>query len=91
MIGEGFDDDYLPSPTHKRKARTATALQFTDNEEGIADFTGYATELHNGWCYLREKTRLVGTVAPNGWVFYGDDKRLRVLRDEEFKSRYEKL
>ena len=91
MIGEGFDDDYLPSPTHQRKARKATALQFTDNEEGIADFTGYATKLHNGWCYLRDVRTgaLVGTIAPNGWVFYGEDKRLRVMRDEEFKSRYE--
>ena len=90
MKEEGFDDNYLPAPTHQRKARKATALQFTDNEEGIADFTGLVTELHkNGWCYLREKTRLVGTLAPNGWVFYGEDGKLRILRDGEFKSRYE--
>ena len=94
MKEEGFDDDYLPAPTHQRKARKATALQWTGNNEGaIAEFTHYATELHadSGWCYLRDVRTgaLVGTIAPNGWVFYGEDKRLRVMRDEEFKSRYE--
>ncbi len=77
--------------THKRKARTATALQFLDNEPEIAEFTHYATEMHNGWCYLRDpvQARLVGTIAPRAYAFYGEDGRLRILREEEFNSRYE--
>ncbi len=93
MKEEGFDDDYLPPrPTHKRKARTATALQFIDNEAEIAEFTHYATEMHGGWCYLRDpvQARLVGTIAPRAYAFYGEDGRLRILREEEFNSKYEK-
>lgn len=92
MKEEGFDDDYLPSPTHQRKARKATALQWTGNNEGaIAEFTHYATELHadSGWIYLREDGRLIDTIAPRSWAFYGEDGKLRILRDGEFKSRYE--
>ena len=89
LISAGF---IAIGPTHKRKARTATALQWTgDNERAIAEFTHYATELHadSGWIYLREDGRLIDTIAPRSWAFYGEDGLLRILRDGEFKSRYE--
>jgi hypothetical protein len=80
-------------PRYFRRSREAREVtQWTgDNLDEISSMTNMTVSVISGWVYLRKVVSgaLAHTIPPNGWVFYGEDDRLRVEDDFVFKSKYE--
>ena len=95
MKEEGFDDDYLLPQKRRYFRRQREAREVTQwtgsNIVEIVHLTHMAATLVSDWVYLRcmISGALLHTVPPKGWVFYGEDDRLRVEDDMKFKSKYE--
>ncbi len=98
MKEECFDDDYLPpQPLVKqvryfRRTREAKdAIQWNGrNLDQISKVFHMDATVQQGWVYLRcmISGALLHTIRPDGWIFYGEDGRLRVETNPKFVSKY---
>ena len=94
MKEEGFDDDYLPPQKRsyfRRQREAKDPTQWTgSNIDHISKVSHMNATVHQGWVYLRcmISGALLHTIQPSGWIFYGEDGRLRVETDSKFVSKY---